>query len=101
MSRWLRGFTAAVAAAVLADPRPAAVDAVVRLPAVLAAQRVLRRRVLQVLNSVHITISACNLWRDRRGKVGGLTAAPGHVSRTRPPTRHKYIQLRQQGQGRQ
>ena len=39
----------------LADPRAAAVDAVVRLTAVLAAQCVLRRRVLQVLNPVYIS----------------------------------------------
>eukprot|EP01045_Picozoa_sp_COSAG04_P009389 COSAG04_NODE_541_length_12866_cov_847.972351_15_plen_57_part_00 len=51
-------FTAAVAASVLADPRAAAVDAVVRLTAVLAAQSVLRRRVLQVLSPVYITIGA-------------------------------------------
>ena len=47
-----------MAASVLADPRAAAVDAVVRLTAVLAAECVLRRRVLQVLNPVHITITA-------------------------------------------
>ena len=39
----------------LADPRAAAVDAVVRLTAVLAAQCVLRRRVLQVLSPVYIS----------------------------------------------
>ena len=74
----------------LADPRAAAVDAVVRLTAVLAAQCVLRRRVLQVLSPVYI--SPLRIFGGIEGGavvVGGLTVAPGHDSRTRPPTQHK------------